>query len=128
MKMARRIHSRKSKHLGNRTFGGGNTKNRRGKGSRGGKGRAGYHKHKWLLTIKLGEHKPPKKGFKSGRKKTVEVTLAEIQAMPEQEIVLKNAKVLSNGNLTRSVKVTATAFTAKARQKIEAAGGQAITL
>ena len=126
--MVRRIASRKSKHLGNRTFGGGNTKNRRGKGCRGGKGRAGYHKHKWLQTIKLGLHKPPKKGFKSGRRKLAEVTLAKIEAMPEQEILLRNVKVLSNGNLTRSVKVHAAAFTAKAKEKIEAAGGQAIVL
>ena len=126
--MARRNPSRKSRHLGHRTFGGGNTKNRRGKGCRGGKGRAGYHKHKWLQTIKRGEHKPPKKGFVSGRKTLEETTLAKIEAMPEQEIVLKNTKVLSNGNLTRSVKITATAFTAKAKEKIEAAGGQAITL
>ena len=50
--MARRNTSRRFKHRGNRTHGGGNTKNRRGKGNRGGVGRAGYHKHRWLHTIK----------------------------------------------------------------------------
>ena len=61
--MARRIRSRgKKKFLGNRSHGAGNCKNRRGKGSRGGVGRAGFHKHKWLQTIKRGEIKG-EKGF-----------------------------------------------------------------
>lgn len=131
--MTVRIKSRKSKHLGNRTYGGGNTKNRRGKGSRGGKGRAGWHKHKWLLTIKLGEHKNRKRGFHGPSVKPAIITLTQLSkriqdGKYEGEIVLKKTKVLSNGSYNHKIKVRAQSFTVKAREKITAAGGEAVDL
>jgi large subunit ribosomal protein L15 len=41
------------KYLGTRTRGAGNTKNRRGAGSKGGKGRTGSKKHKFNQYVKL---------------------------------------------------------------------------
>ena len=129
--MARRIISRKRKHYGNRTFGGGNTKNRRGKGCRGGVGRAGWHKHNWLRTIKSGEHKQLVHGFTSVRPRLKAVTLGELsQGISEGKfkggvIVLKGVKVISNGDLRHKVTVKATAFSKKAIDKIRAAGGEA---
>lgn len=137
--MARRIRSRKSKHLGNRTYGAGNTKNRRGKGNKGGKGNAGAHKHKWLRTIKLGLHKPLKHGFHSRFAKPVEFTLSEIskkiclgeckQEGGKYEVHLgKKGKVISTGSIDFPAMVSAGSFSAKAAQKIKAAGGEAVSL
>ena len=131
--MVVRIKSRKSKHLGNRTYGGGNKKNRRGKGCRGGKGRAGWNTHKWLLTIKNNEHKRRKRGFASVRAKPATINLTQLSKRIQEgdykeEIVLKKTKVLSNGDYNHKIKVRAFGFTAKAREKIEAAGGEAVDL
>ena len=137
--MVRRIKSRKRKHLGNRSFGGGNTKNRRGKGCRGGVGRAGMGKHKRMLAIKLGEHLQTKKGFYSlTRRKPAAVSLkqlnADIEAGKYKEeggafnIALKHAKCLSNGDIKYKVNVLAAGFSKKAKQKIEEAGGTTKTV
>ena len=134
--MARRIKSRKSKHLGNRTYGGGNTKNRRGKGNKGGKGNAGFHKHNWLRTIKRGEHKKRKYGFHSLRTRPATVTLEQIATMIAQgkcekegaafKVALGHAKVVATGSLSVAAIVHATAFSEGAVKKIEASGGKAI--
>lgn len=137
--MARRIKSKKSKHLGNRTYGAGNTKNRRGKGNKGGKGKAGAHKHKWLQTIKLGLHKPLKHGFHSRFAKAVEFTLSEISRQissgkwqkegGQYKVVLaKNSKVLSTGSLQYPAMISAGSFSPKASDKIKSAGGTAVEL
>ncbi len=42
------------KYRGSRTCGGGSHKKRRGAGSRGGRGRAGSHKHHYIKMIKIG--------------------------------------------------------------------------
>ncbi len=134
--MARRRKSKKSKHLGNRTYGAGNTKNRRGKGNKGGKGNAGAHKHKWLRTIKLGLHKPLKHGFHSRFAKPVEFTLLAIskkiasgkfaQEGGKYKVDLgKTAKVISTGSIDFPAMVWAGCFSEKAAEKIKAAGGEA---
>ncbi|HII39134.1 TPA: hypothetical protein HA318_04005, partial [Candidatus Micrarchaeota archaeon] len=72
--MARRHVRRGKKYLGNRSYGVGNIKNNRGKGSKGGKGLAGLGKHKWMQTIKSGkldEIKARHKGFSNPAKRTL---------------------------------------------------------
>lgn len=52
--MVVRKRRRKNKYRGNRVHGKGDTKHKRGKGSKGGKGRAGSHKHrftKWYMDF-----------------------------------------------------------------------------
>ena len=136
--MARRVKSsKKRKYAGNRFYGGGNAKNRRGKGNRGGVGRAGFHKHKWLQTIKRGEiskRTRGEQGFYHARRRLKEVTLGEIARLAAQdkfpskdgfvEVDLPRCKVLSNGAATEKLFVKAQAFSAKAKEKIEAAGGK----
>ncbi|MFA6048957.1 MAG: uL15m family ribosomal protein [Candidatus Micrarchaeia archaeon] len=142
--MARRIKSKSRKYLGNRTWGAGNAKNRRGKGSKGGKGRAGYHKHKWLQTIKRGEHKPDNKGFLNVVKKAVEtVTLEEILLKAQEnfwpkdekdasaisvDLAKKGARVKVIGNCEFPIKANVSAgyFSKGAFEKIQASGGKAI--
>ncbi len=136
-KVARRIKSRKRKHLGNRFFGGGNAKNRRGKGNKGGKGNAGHHKHNWLRTIKLGLYKHRKYGFFSHAKKLSTVTLEELvkeiaagkysQEAGAYNIVLRDAKVVGSSEFPFKAVVSASAFSEGAAKRIEAAGGSAKT-
>ena len=55
--MPERTRRKKNKLRGNRTHGKGNTKNHRGAGSKGGRGRAGSHKHKFSKYYKtFGKH------------------------------------------------------------------------
>jgi len=141
--MARRHSKKGRKYLGNRSHGAGNIKNRRGKGSKGGVGNAGYHKHKWMHTIKfrLAEITARHKGFANPTtRKQQAVSLHEItrradhgefQAAPNGALVVdfrhKNVKVLGSGKVTRKLEVTAAAFAKKAKEKIVAAGGTANT-
>lgn len=137
--MARRTPSRKSKHLGNRTFGGGNTKNRRGKGNRGGVGRAGWHKHKWLRTIKNGEHLIRKLGFRSTTKKPKTVSLEKLVYMANMNefektsegfnAVLKGCKIVfAPVELKFKFNISANSFSKKAKEAIIASGGKVTEL
>ncbi len=137
--MARRTKSRKRNHLGNRTYGGGNTKNRRGKGNRGGVGRAGWHKHKWLRTIKNGEHLIRKLGFRSTTNKPKTISLEQLmfkvhnnefeKSQDGFQVVLKGYKVVySKIKFEEKLNISAQAFTKKAKEAIIAAGGKVIEL
>ena len=140
--MARRNVSRRFKHRGNRTHGGGNTKNRRGKGNRGGVGRAGYHKHNWLRTIKEeGTNKRDRgeQGFTNPTRKIyATISLEELDAailgakyqkndQGVYQVSLPRTKVLSGGTLSQKAAIKAYAFSAKAKEKIEKAGGSTST-
>jgi len=137
--MARRIKSTKRKYYGDRSFGGGNTKNRRGKGNKGGKGRAGYHKHKWLHTIKYEGTKSPYKGFFNHNSKRVPaVSLFTIGKQIEHgkikaeagiyKIELPRKKVISKGKFPFKAEITAFSFSQGAIERINEAGGKAIAL
>jgi large subunit ribosomal protein L15 len=136
--MARRVKSKKSKYLGNRSYGGGNTKNRRGKGNKGGKGRAGWHKHKWLKTIKSGEFKNRKRGFHSTEAKPASITLQQVASListgkfPKEgnvyQVKLDLFKVVSSPEFTIPANITAVAFSKNAKQLVEKAGGKATAL
>ncbi len=140
--MARRIKSALRKHYGNRTFGGGNKKNRRGKGVRGGVGRAGYHKHKWLHTIKTEGTTQTAPGFVNvTRRKVAEVGLNQLATKIEKgvfkeengvfniDVTVKGGlvKVLGNREFPYKANVRANAFSAGAKERIEKAGGAAVT-
>jgi len=136
--MARRNKSKKRKFLGSRSYGGGNAKNRRGKGNRGGVGRAGWHKHNWLRTIKLGEHKPSGSGFHSRFFKPATMTLENIVANAERGVYEKKdntfsinavgSKVVGSIDVLLPLNITAYSFSKNAKQKIEEAGGKCTTV
>lgn len=135
------------KFRGKRTFGGGTHKNRRGGGSRGGRGNAGTCKHHFVRSMQrgllFGKH-----GFKrpqsvAGDK--VIVNIGELDEAIEQlssegfaekkgnsyHINLANIgieKVLGSGKVTKSLFITAEDFSSVAKQKIEEAKGNAIVL
>ncbi|MDP3742675.1 MAG: uL15m family ribosomal protein [Candidatus Micrarchaeota archaeon] len=133
--MTRRLKSRNRKYAGDRTYGGGNKKNRRGKGSRGGRGRAGYHKHKWMHTIKyeLEALRFKHKGFAAQFKDMPAITLAHINKLLESGKVDKNnchfafpgMKVIGSFALVAKANISASAFSKGAKASIEKAGGTA---
>lgn len=124
---------------GNRSHGGGHKKKRRGAGHRGGRGRAGLHKHKYVYALKHGLVK----GSKGARSlygfspKNVSPVIAinvgrleEIAAGMELKgkeldlAELKIDKLLGGGRVTRPLIVKVDACSEKAKAKIEAAGGK----
>jgi large subunit ribosomal protein L15 len=56
---------------------------------------------------------------------TVNVGVLDQMAGPEGSIELSGMKVLGSGKVTRKLSVSAAGFSATAKEKIEAAGGQA---
>ncbi|MCX9083942.1 MAG: uL15 family ribosomal protein [Candidatus Methanoperedens sp.] len=133
------------KFRGSRSCGGGTHKNRRGGGSRGGRGNAGTCKHHFVRSMQrgllFGKH-----GFKRPQSVTFDdiiVNIGEIDEAAEglvldglaekkgnsYHIDLGNIgidKVLGSGKVTKSLFITASEFSSVARQKIEEAKGQAI--
>jgi len=133
------------KFRGSRTCGGGTHKNRRGGGSRGGRGNAGICKHHFVRALQLGMTFG-KHGFKrplvTVEDKTI-VNVGELDEAVEQlvadgfaekkgdafHIDLANIgieKVLGSGKVTKPLFITASEFSSSAKKKIEEAKGQAV--
>ncbi len=132
------------KFRGSRTCGGGTHKNRRGGGSRGGRGNAGTCKHHFVRSMQRGLYFG-KHGFKrplSAVKDKVIVNIGEIDEAIEQLAAEGLAekkgdafyidlasigieKVLGNGKVTKPLFITAGEFSSTAKQKIEEASGNA---
>ena len=118
------------KKRGTRTSGKGGVK----PGGRGGKGYSGSKKHRksWILTYER-DHIGKRKGFISKTSKSVRavnVRDLETLASGKKEIVLGDLgydKVLGSGNITKKLNVKAKAFSRTAKEKIEKAGGKAVS-
>jgi large subunit ribosomal protein L15 len=136
--MARRHRKRsRKKYLGSRSCGAGNIKNRRGKGSKGGKGYAGSHKHKWTYIVKYEPEHFGKSGFVPPRREgKKEINLWEINKMIGRgdfkkdesgkfAVELKGYKVLGAGKLDFPAFVKASTFSKCAASKIKSFGGDA---
>lgn len=134
------------KFRGSRTCGGGTHKNRRGGGSRGGRGNAGTCKHHFVRALQLGLTFG-KHGFKRPPSVVEDIAIVNVGELDEAIEQLVNEgfaekkgsefhinlanigikKVLGNGKVTRPLFIKASEFSSTAREKIEAANGQAIT-
>ncbi len=120
--------SKLKKFRGSRTCGGGTHKNRRGAGSRGGTGNAGGCKHHFVRDLMRGRVMG-KHGFTRPNAREVDViNVGELDSMAGDDgrIDLGKMKVLGRGKLTKPVTVSAAAFSASARSKIEEAGGEVV--
>lgn len=120
--------SKLKKFRGSRTCGGGTHKNRRGAGSRGGRGNAGGCKHHFVRDMMRGRTMG-KHGFTRPNAREIEiVNVGELDSMADDDgkIDLGRVKVLGGGSLTKAVCVTASSFSAAAREKIEEAGGEVV--
>ncbi|NYT21313.1 MAG: 50S ribosomal protein L15 [Methanomicrobiales archaeon] len=138
--------NKRSKFRGSRTCGGGTHKNRRGAGNRGGRGRAGHRDHRFSHYLLYGEVHNGKCGFynQTSRVPTT-ISIGELDQMAtalvadgkatrEGDVILINAdqigidKILGSGKVTLKMNVTAKSFSAQAKSKIEAMGGQALAI
>ncbi len=134
--MVVRRRKRITKLRGSRTQGFGSHKKHRGAGSRGGRGKAGYKKHKksWI-TINDPDYFG-KRGFKvpvGAKKQTIAITLKDIDLLAKKlnktEIDVSEFgcdKVLSTGKVTQPLTIKAKKIVDKAKKKIEEAGGKVI--
>ncbi len=110
---------------GNRSHGKGNTKNDRGSGCKGGKGRGGSFKHKfskYYVTIGIKTTLKPKEKLK-----TINLVDLDLLTKDKTEINLKELgydKILAKGNLTKKLIIKNALVTEKAKEKIELAGGK----
>ena len=134
--MGRRQRKKKNTLRGHRTHGAGNKKNHRGKGVRGGVGKAGSHKHKFSKyylefgtkrTLKA-RHKQPAVNIEFIHNK-LPSWVAQGKAKDEggQIIVdgkaLGFGKVLGKGNITEKIRLENAKASKGAAKKIIAAGG-----
>lgn len=143
--------NKRSKYRGTRTCGGGTSKNRRGAGNRGGRGKAGGWKHHFIRAFiesgaDSGKTVYGKHGFKHHHQATVDGKVLDIgyidQIIPHilesgnaskdgdriilDAKVLGIAKILGGGKVTHKMNITAEAFSQTAIAKIEAKGGHAL--
>ncbi|MHC1585684.1 MAG: uL15m family ribosomal protein [Candidatus Syntropharchaeia archaeon] len=136
---------RVKKIRGTRTCGGGTHKNRRGGGSRGGRGNAGVYKHHIVRSLKRGIVQG-KHGFKRPSEVIEEkkvINVGEIDEMAENllssglakmmddgihidALDLGFDKVLGRGAVTKKLIIRAPEFSENAKMKIEEKGGMVI--
>jgi large subunit ribosomal protein L15 len=116
------------------------------RGSKGGKSRSGYGVRPGFEGGQTPLYrKLPHRGFTRGRFPSPQLSVVNLSDFNRFESITEFSleslkqlgvsrtsalclKVLANGELTRPIKVTAHAFSASAKAKIEAAGGQAIVV
>ena len=130
--MTERNKKKSRKFLGSRSWGVGNIKNNRGKGSRGGVGKGGI-KHKWSYNVVYARETLGSTGFKPWKPKRLEeIDLSgiskEIPSGEKPTIEKRGFKVLSSGILIKPAIIRASAFSKKAEEKIKSAGGEAVKL
>jgi large subunit ribosomal protein L15 len=138
----RKIHKKR----GSRTSGHGHHNKNRGAGNRGGVGMAGGHKGKWTWVVKYDSARFGRYGFDLPREtkniySSINVGAIDefLSEMIEEGIAVKKGKVfevdltktdfqkvLGRGKIKNSLSIKATAFSSKALEKIENAGGKAI--
>lgn len=131
--MTVRIDKKAKKMRGSKTHGYGCKKKHRGAGSKGGHGYAGSHKHKWTKIMKEEPDHFGKKGFIRPAESVNPVfamNVCDLEMFEGDEIDLSALgfdKLLGKGSVSRKVSVRTASFTAKAKEKVEKAGGKIIT-
>jgi len=109
------------------THGYGSKKKHRGKGSKGGKGYAGSHKHHMTYIAKYEPDHFGKHGFFSRKKKEKAINVEELEKMGEKDINLTEmgfGKLIGKGKVTKPVNVTVKKASKQAKEKIEGAKGK----
>jgi large subunit ribosomal protein L15 len=123
------------KFRGRRTYHGSHKK-ARGGGSRGGRGKAGLHKHKWSYVVKYEPEHFGKRGFRPPRVKEVKsINLKELDKIAKEKnldklnvLELGYEKVLGEGKISKPLTIEAKFFSRQALKKIEEAGGKAVKI
>lgn len=123
--MPGRTKKRIGKFRATRSCGTGNVKNKRGSGCKGGVGNAGLHKHKWSWVTANDPDRFGREGLKRRKAQGPVLNLYEINSRAEKgekEIAFRG-KVLATGTIRTAVSVKALVWSARAEEKIKAAGG-----
>lgn len=138
--------SKTSKFRGSRTHGRGK-KAGRGAGLRGGRGNAGLHKHKWIHTVKYLPDHFGHYGFKRPQsvvRQKVTMNLSEVEesllALSKEGAATQKDgkwtvdltkvgvdKLLGSGRIGKPVTVKVAEASAKAKERLEKAGGKLVT-
>ncbi len=116
------------KKLGSRCYHG-DTKNRRGAGTKGGRGLAGIWDHKKSKYYELIISR--NRGFTPPRRRVLkEINVGDVEKILREkgikEIELLGYKLLGRGKITIPAKIVVSAATGQAVKKVEAAGGQVV--
>lgn len=129
------VRRRQKRRRGERSYHGSHKK-WRGGGSRGGRGKAGGHKHMYSYVVKYDPERFGKRGFKrpakiSERVKAINLGSLERIAMQQnkKEIDVKDLgfeKVLGAGKISSPLVVKAKSFSKSAIKRLEEAGGKAV--
>ena len=134
---------RKTRKLrGSRTVGYGQVGQHRKSGGRGGKGKAGLHKHKWSWTVKYAPNYFGRDDFKPPNRAVVKrwINLSRLNEIYDELLMgdkiekkddkvlidlidLGYDKLLGDGEIEHPYYVIAKSFTKSAKDKIEKAGG-----
>jgi len=124
------------KMRGSKTCGYGSKKKHRGKGSKGGKGYAGSHKHKWTYIVKYEPDHFGKHGFTPiKRKEAKTINVGELEKVLKKINLEKNEinlselgyeKLLGKGKVTKPFIIKVKEFSEIAKNKIESVGGKVI--
>jgi large subunit ribosomal protein L15 len=124
----------KKKYLGKRTFGKGNTKRKRGAGSRGGRGLGGIDKHKWSWAMNIDKNYYCKHGFSNPTRKDVDVVnlyeinqravLNQLEKKGDKFQFEFKGKILATGKVTVPLSIKAMAWSKNVEKKLSETGGE----
>jgi len=109
-------------------------------GMKGGRGKAGMHKHKWSYTVKYEPEHFGKHGFKSLKKPIKEINVGDLERFIENgrysldndgtpiiDLIKEGYdKLIGRGRINVKVKVLTKAASERATEKIRSAGGEVI--
>lgn len=132
--MTRRKAKRKTKMRGSRFHGFGNVKNKRGKGCRGGVGRAGLGKHKFSWVTRYNPDYLKNNGFVPRNPSEVRtMNIFELNNLAEHGGLEKKegkfffefqGKLLGSGDLRHPIVLKALSWSKIAERKVKEAGGE----
>lgn len=124
---------RTGKYRGKRSQGKGNVKNRGRRSSKGGRGQAGYKKHRKSWIVKYDKDHYGAHGFNRKKKEIPVMNLYELERMVIKGEIKKDGekypysfkgKVLGCGNLNYPVFLKALSWSKKAEEKIKKVAGE----
>ena len=122
--------SRTNKFRGRSRYHGRGKKAGRGAGKRGGRGNAGINKHRLMTRLKYMPRHWGMYGFNrhpSLRNVNVSINLQEVQGLAEGDSIDLGErgydKLLGKGRIDRAIHITVAEASARAIEKVEAAGG-----
>ncbi len=122
------------KNRGSKTHGRGSMKNGRGAGERGGRGKAGWDKHRRMHMKKVDPNHFGRHGFKRPQSVIEKDTVINIGNL-EEKFPKKNTidlteqgytKLLGAGNVSKKLKIKVEKASEKAIQKVKDEGGEVV--